>query len=58
MCKIFFLILQPPIPIPIFEIMDPLEGGLVLCTNVNDMAIDAILMQEDKVTAYHPKMHN
>ena len=26
--------------------MDPLKGGLVLCTNANDMSIGAIMMQE------------
>jgi hypothetical protein len=35
--------------------MYPLKGGLVLFTNTTDMAIGAILMQEDMVIAHNPK---
>ena len=33
----------------VLMIMNPLKGGLVLCTNSNDMAIGAILMQKSRV---------
>ena len=37
---------------PVLRIMDPLKGGLVLCTDANDMAISVVLMQKGRVIAY------
>ena len=36
----------------VLRTIDPLKGGLVLCTDASDMAIGAIFMQEGKVIAY------
>jgi hypothetical protein len=35
--------------------MDPLKSGLVLCTDVVDMAIGVVLMQEGMMIAYESK---
>ena len=35
--------------------MDPLKGRLVLCTNANDMAIGAIMMQKNRVITYESR---
>jgi hypothetical protein len=38
--------------------MDALKGGLILCTNANDMVIGVILMQEGMVIVYRYKNLN
>ena len=38
--------------------MDPLKGGLVLCTDASDMAIGVVLIQEGRVIAYESKKFN
>jgi hypothetical protein len=40
---------------PVLTIVDPLKGGLVLCTDASDMAIGDVLMQEGRVIAYESK---
>jgi hypothetical protein len=45
--------------LPVLRIMRSLKGGLVLCTNASDMAIDAILMQGGRAIAYESiKLNN
>ena len=39
----------------VLNIMDLLRGGLVLCTDANDMAIGAIMTQEGMVIAYESR---
>lgn len=43
---------------PILTIMDPLKGGIVLCTDASDLAIGAVLMQEGRVLAYESRKLN
>ena len=46
------------IEIAILRMMDPLRNELVLCSSANDMAIGAILMQENRTIAYEFKKLN
>ena len=39
----------------ILRIMDPLKGGLVLCTDASDMAIGVILMRKNKIIGFESK---
>ena len=42
----------------VLKILDALKDGLVLCTNVSDMTIGVIMIQEDRVIAYESKKLN
>jgi hypothetical protein len=37
---------------PILGVINPKLGELVLCTDVNDLAVSVVLMQERQVIAY------
>jgi hypothetical protein len=41
--------------IPILKVINPKIGGIILCTNANDLAIGAMLMQKRQIIAYESK---
>jgi len=42
----------------VLKVIDPRTNGIVLCTDVSDLALGAILMQEGLVIAYESRKLN
>ena len=43
---------------PVLTIMDPVKEKTMLCTDVGDLAIGAVLMQDKKIVAYESRNLN
>ena len=43
---------------PILTIMDPLKINIILCIDVSDLVISAVIMQDKKIIAYESRKLN